>query len=771
MIPYLLCNTYRRRTSWILLSVAALLLATAPPGLAQEALPRFDPDACPFITDNPIRCGWLIVPENHDAPEGRVIRLAVAILESSSREPKPDPFVILSGGPGGGLVEFAPLQRRFLTSFLADRAVILIDQRGSGLSQPSLACPEFENQIFKQAQLSEAEKAQPLIDCRARLVAEGIDLSAYNTVQNAADIAALRTALSYEQVNLSGGSYGTRLALTVMRDHPEGIRSVILDSTLPFEENAFLSVPANFDAALTRLEQGCAADVFCRTFYPDVRGTYYTLFERLKEQPIAFQAEHPVNGEILDIVVDGHMLSNLVFNLLYSRERIQMLPGVLYAALDGSYEPLKEAMEPGVQVSSSLSYGMFFSVMCAEDAAALTSERFEAILKQYPEALAGRTSIFGESGMQACALWDVPQLPALSTPIVSPIPTLILAGEYDPITPPAWGKLAAAALPNARFYEFPGVGHGVASHPCPLNMAVEFVDNPDKPLDTGCIESMRGLQFTVVVERTRSLAQVVATALVGAALFSLATALNAFRRHPRQMAVGVTLRMVGWLPLLAAAGILAIFLLSATQPGSLPWSERARVIETFIPLILAVQAAIQFSQDDEPALEILLACPRGISWLLLERVGLVLLAQSGIALLGAAFTLAITPDQDFFLTLLRWLPPSLFLTGIAVYATLKSRAAAFGAVVAGLCWFAFAFFGSSFLPGQPILWPLNYIQPFLWPFHPYLQPGDLSAGDYWLNRLVVAAAGIGLLALAVAQLRDEEQVLSGKKALRKQTKG
>jgi hypothetical protein len=177
------------------------------------------------------------------------------------------------------------------------------------------------------------------------------------------------------------------------------------------------------------------------------------------------------------------------------------------------------------------------------------------------------------------------------------------------------------------------------------------------------------------------------------------------------------------------------------------------------------------SPDDEPGIEVLLACPRRISWVLLERLAFVLGSQTLIALVGVVVSMSMTGERDILVEIARWLPPALFFSGVAVYTTLTSRQPAFSVAITGILWFVFSFVGGVLLPGTPTFWPLNLIQPFIWPVHVYLQPQDLSVSDWWLNRAVVAVVGIGLIVLAVRQLRDEERVLLGGAKAKKQAKG
>jgi pimeloyl-ACP methyl ester carboxylesterase len=734
----------------------------------QFPVPRFEPDTCSFGEVVRIECGWVVVPEDYAQPDGKTIRLAVAILKTSNRNPAPDPIVYLSGGPGSGVVEFAPLQSTLMVDLLFNRDLILFDQRGSGLSQPALDCSELEADMLQQSEMSEAEKLQPIVDCHARLEKEGVNLAAYNTVNNAADVESLRTALGYEQINLLGGSYGTRLALIVMRNHPDGIRSVILDSTLPAQQNTFVRIGENFDHTLQTLQEGCNADLLCRAFYPDIRGSYYKLFDQLNQSPISFEVKNPLTQEFQTAYLDGYRLADMVFMGLYSRESIQRVPAALYSTLNGDLTILKDAAQPPPQRGSMLSFGMFFSVMCADSTANISKEQIIGTAANYPEPIAMRQSVLGEYGFGACALWNVPPIENNSDPVISDIPTLVLAGQYDPITPTSWGKQAAETLSHSFFIEFPGVGHGVTNTPCPMGFAAAFIDDPTQQPHLDCVENMRSLQFVIGADRIRPVALIALLLIGGVALWSIGNGAATMRRQPGQIAWRAARRSMGWIPVIVTGLAVLAFLIPEQTPGAMPWSERARVIETLIPLAIGIQAALLFSPDDEPALEVLLACPRKISWVLLERLAVVLTAQTGIALVGIALTLSLVKDADVPLTLLRWIPPALFFSGVAVYATLKSRVMAFGMVIAGLTWFAFSVFGESLLPGQPTLWPLNYVLPFLWPIHPYLQPDSLTIGDYWLNRAFVTAVGIGLLILGIYQLRDEEYVLLGTRGIKKQ---
>ncbi len=298
----------------------------------------FEPYACPFGNSTAIRidCGGLTVPENHADPSDRNIRLAVAIIRATGSNAQPDPLIYLAGGPGSGAVMIAPsLAIRMAQT---SRDVVLIDQRGMGLSQPSLYCPTISEWMLLSGVPIEAE----ISACRVDLETQGIRPEFYTNEQNAADIAAARTLLGYDQVNLFGISYGTRLALTVLRDYPEGLRSVTLDSTHPPQimYNETSGSQGDFERSFGILESLCKADIVCRTAYPELRAIYLKTFDRLNVNPMVVQVADQF------ITVNGSLFETLVYTSLYRSTTFAGLPALIYSAADGNDTLLREMFEP-----------------------------------------------------------------------------------------------------------------------------------------------------------------------------------------------------------------------------------------------------------------------------------------------------------------------------------------------------------------------------------------------------------------------------------------
>lgn len=493
-------------------AVTATPVATAtlaPTATAEPLEASFEASECAFEAPAgfEVECGYLAVPEDRDdATNERVARLHVAIFDSESTNPQPDPVVYLEGGPGGDALEAIPyvFEERF-APFLADRDLIMFDQRGTGYSQPSLDCPEYRELSLELLDdvlpLEEEERLflESMEACRTRLVQEGVDLGAYDSAASAADLADLRRALGYEEWNLLGISYGTRLALTAMRDYPQGLRSVVLDSAYPPDVNIVTETPANLARAMETFFSACAEDDACNEVYPDLRSVFFDLVEQANAEPIVTPVFHPLSGERYEARLAGDDLIGVLFQGLYSEEIIPILPQFIYDTADGDYELLSALLSNLIASDEFLSVGMNFSVQCQEEIPFTTREEARAATEDYPEleTYFQSSATSGQTAFTTCDLWDVPAAPAVENEVVdSDIPTLIVAGEFDPITPPAWGEQVHESLSNSYLFTFPGLGHGVSmAGDCPRGVVMAFLDDPSSEPDAACMAGLAGPAF------------------------------------------------------------------------------------------------------------------------------------------------------------------------------------------------------------------------------------------------------------------------------------
>ena len=494
--------------------------ATATPSARSEA--RFDKGGCQFalgagfVEGKNVTCGYVTVPADHAQPNGGKIRLAVAIFQNPSARRAPDPVIFLQGGPGGRVIQdFAPAivtsaspgnGQISLPDQFGNHDLIMVDQRGTGYSQPSLQCPEvvnlqYQTDVSLTAQQQADEQNQQLDVSHKRLAAAGVNFNDYTTLSDAADIHDLIGALGYKQVDLYGVSYGTRLALEIMRSYPQGVRSVVLDSTVPAQSHLLLSVPSSTARVFNVLFQGCASDPTCNATYPHLDTTFYSLVTQLNAQPVTFQTTDFNTNKQYTVLFNGDALVNVFFNAFYATPYIPYLPEMIHEASQGTYTHLVTLLYGALQFDDSVSWGDYYSVECAEDVAHVTAAQVTAAAQAYPAAIRQDQLIGLVAELPGCQAWGVTPAPASEAQAVSSaIPTIILEGEYDPITPPANGALAAQTLSTSYQFQFPGTGHGAflstfTPGNCPATIVNAFWTNPTTKPDGGCTATMPEPQF------------------------------------------------------------------------------------------------------------------------------------------------------------------------------------------------------------------------------------------------------------------------------------
>ena len=562
--------------------------AAHPPSQRRSA--AFRPVDCTQLVELPLgidpgssfECGYVTVPERHSQPDGPSIELGVAILKSNSPNPRPDPLVMAQGGPGGSTIHTyatlmldSPLRR--------ERDIVLFDQRGTLRSKPALLCPEnidltlrtIEQDLGREEEQRLSDEA--LMQCHARLLREGANLSAYNSLENAADVEALRVALGYDQINLYGVSYGTLLALHVMREFPGGLRSVIIDSVVPPQVNFLEQAARSENRALTEFFGACAADMRCNTNYPDLERVFYEQAQQLDRQPARVPMTDSETGVVYRAVVRGDTFQELVFQMLYATELLPLLPQLIYDARDGRYETFGRIASLFV-FDRTIAEGMYYSTICAEDA---DFDPANAADPQLRPQIAERALRDAQHLVELCRRWDVEAIgPAADRPVESDVPTLVLTGRFDPITPPAFGAQAARTLRPSYLFTFPHAGHGVFhSDPCADQIVAAFLDNPEIRPDDACVVGEGPPRFVAPGEALRVPSLVgllnlergstTELAIFGAALLvllsgwvvlPLAWLIRVIRGRPRAPAPRLA-RAVPWLALLAGA-LLALFVVA-----------------------------------------------------------------------------------------------------------------------------------------------------------------------------------------------------------------
>jgi len=494
----------------VLMLLAAIVLAAIPLYAQETSEPRFETTPCVFEVPEGyvVDCGNLIVPELRipsAADSANTIRVAFARIRSRATSPALDPLIYLDGGPGGHTLVSGDVLIDYFDPFLDRRDVILFDQRGVGFSEPALDCPEAAQYFYAvlDGYLSPEEDAALNVPgnidlfCRDRLVDQGVNLSAYNSRENAADVADLARALGYSQINLLGVSYGTRLGLTIMRDHPGVVRSAILDAVYPPQVNLFNEIIRNADRAFTTLFEGCAASPECGAAYPDLEQVFYDLVDDLNASPQTDWYYDDYTDTDYEVQVDGYLLINQLFGSLYSTTLIPSLPQAIYDAAEGNYAAFVEGSFYSLWSQQFFSTSMYDAVQCYEEAAFSSVSEALAIEGDFPQVL--RDFYFGsaEYTYYICDSYGLDEADPLENEAVrASMPTLVTVGEYDPITPPAWAIETAAKLPFSFYYEYPGVGHSAYfGSECARRMALQFVEMPTVAPESACLDQMKAPAF------------------------------------------------------------------------------------------------------------------------------------------------------------------------------------------------------------------------------------------------------------------------------------
>jgi pimeloyl-ACP methyl ester carboxylesterase len=427
-------------------------------------------------------CAPFRVPENWDKPDGRVIDLKLALIRSEAQAAERDLVVFLAGGPGQAATESYPRIASGFAPMLRHRNLLLLDQRGTGDSH-ALACRENPTDVDTGA-VDELDLDRVRALTRACLdeVAKDADPAQYTTGAAVRDLEALRQALGAPEFDLVGVSYGTRVAQQYLRAHPDGVRSVILDSAVPNELVLGSEFAIDLDEALKGQFAACAQTPACAKAFGDPYANLYRLRDALVAKPVDVDVRHPRTFAIEKKPLNALTLAGLVRLFAYSAETSALLPHTIERALDGDYAPLVAESEIiNDELSDLEGNGMQLSVICAEDADLLVDRPEDAKL------LLGDALI---RVMRAqCEVWPRGTRSAdFHEPVVSDKPVLILEGEWDPVTPQRYAEMILKGLPNGRLLVAKGQGHSVLARGCLPRLASRFVESADaKKLDAGCI--------------------------------------------------------------------------------------------------------------------------------------------------------------------------------------------------------------------------------------------------------------------------------------------
>ena len=432
-----------------------------------------------------VRCGTLRVFENRQARTGRTIDLHVAVLPAQRPEKAPDPLFILAGGPGQGARDYAPFVRSAFKEVRRARDIVLVDVRGTGASNP-LNCD-----LGDPLEFLSAEVADPT-PCLERLKG---DPRFYTSEILVDDLDDVRAALGFEQINLWGGSYGTRVGLVYAMRHADHVRSVVLDGAAPFEIELPLYNAANSQRALDRLLADCAAEPDCRAAFPRLREELGEVFSRLDQGPVQVRLRHPQTNRLVDFAVTRSAFASGIRGMLYVPVYASLIPLMVHQSAQGDFLPFAAlSLQTADWSTDTMSLGMTLSVLCTEDVPRITDEAAE---REVRGTFLGRSEI--DMWRQMCARWPRGTMPA-EVDRVRPLgaPALILSGDLDPVTPPRWGEVMKTHFPGALHVIVPGTGHNTSTTGCVPDLIAAFIDKGSAAgLDTKCVQKVRRPPFVI----------------------------------------------------------------------------------------------------------------------------------------------------------------------------------------------------------------------------------------------------------------------------------
>ena len=507
--------------------VIALLLGSVACGSSGGPSPTPTPSAtfktgpCPAdhaaaLATLSATCGTLTAPMNRDNLTEGNVQLPVAIIPSATQPAEPDPILYMAGGPGADAISQAPIL--VSVGLNQKREIIIMNQRGNNDTQPKLTCPEIDQFYIKAVNLPYDDPATGTMHvaatkaCHDRLMAQGLDLSAFNTSESTADIADLRTAMGIDQWDLYGLSYGTDVALSLMRDHPDGIRSVIIDAVVPPHAASLGWTWTNNNEAINNVFRDCANQPACASQYGDLSSKFAAQVQMLEATPLHITVPAPFDPtKNVDVTLDGGALVNWLGSVPDPVVPIPSIPAAIQQLVQGQPTQIAEARAFGAAPSAVglTGYGLMFGVICSEW---VPFEPQSQILVQgllafpnYPQSVLSQPAGLPYMS-EDCQVWNVPAAPAtVRQVVISTIPTLVMASSFDGKTSPQWAINVAGTLSASTTVVIPGAGHGALfafgmpddapARPCTKQVVTSFLANPSAP-DTTCVGSLTTPPFS-----------------------------------------------------------------------------------------------------------------------------------------------------------------------------------------------------------------------------------------------------------------------------------
>jgi pimeloyl-ACP methyl ester carboxylesterase len=463
--------------------------APAASGVVQRGRVQMKPCNNPSFTGDSL-CGKYEVFENRSAQTGRRISLNIVLLPAATLKPAPDPLFYLAGGPGGAATVYA--SESFMNGLRRNRDVVLVDQRGTGESNP-LNCPFAAGRDDMRGYFGEPFAIERVRACRAEL--EKIaDLTQYTTSIAMDDLDEVRSALGYDRINVYGGSYGSTTSLVYLRQHGNHVRSVAIFGVAPPAAKIPLSFARGVQDSMNRLFADCLADAPCKAAYPDVASEFQKVLAQFDHGPVEVTAVNIYTGAQQKVTVVRDAFVDAIRHLLYVPNAAAALPALIHLAANGNPGALVgTAFQVIAQIDSRIARGMQLSVICSEDTPFITDEEVKST---------SANSFYGDARVRptikACSEWPKAKVAAsFLDPVRSDLPVLLVSGALDPVTPPWLAETVAKTLSRSRLVVIPNATHN--SYECVENLVANFIDKGTaEGLDASCVDKIQRPPFTIL---------------------------------------------------------------------------------------------------------------------------------------------------------------------------------------------------------------------------------------------------------------------------------
>jgi pimeloyl-ACP methyl ester carboxylesterase len=475
-----------------LIALAGVLCFFALDGCgSRQHFPALKSCRVPGIAEK-LFCGKLTVFENRQTRAGRKIDLNVVVLPAFDQKEKREPLFELAGGPGAAATGAAGFYANEGKEYRRKHDIVLVDQRGTGQSNPLSAKPEKKT---AQDYLIEMYPVEYVKNLR-RTLEERADLTQYTTSIAMDDLDEVRGWLGYERINLFGTSYGTRAALVYIRQHPDRVHTATIIGVAP----TYLKMPLYHSQAAARamelLLHECDTEPACHAAFPQIHQDWQDVLTRLEREPARVEYSPDDKKATEMVVIQRGVFGEKIRTWMYGQDKARKIPFIIHQAAQGDFAPfLHEAIAPSIP--DFIADGMYLSVTCAEDVPFIPPAEAVQLTEGNPF---GNYRVFQQT--RACSLWPRGEIPpGYREPVSSNVPVLIFSGNLDPVTPPQRGEEVAKYLPNSRHVIVPEAGHGMEglSDPgCVDRLIIEFMDNGSaKDLDTSCVERMKPPPFAM----------------------------------------------------------------------------------------------------------------------------------------------------------------------------------------------------------------------------------------------------------------------------------